>query len=184
MKRSLERRGHTVFLCSLSPLVIQDIRRLARQLASNVARIREKTGSDRVDLVGVSQGGLLSLWYLSQLNGAQYVQRCIAVGTPFQGSWAAAAGIPLIGAFSRGIWQVLPNSPVIRKLARTSVPKETTLITIAMTGDPLAPPDRCSIEGATHVVLDGPKTPFTHQWMIFAPRTIDAIDAQLKREEA
>ena len=38
MKHRLEKRGHTVYLANLSPLCIQDIRRLARELYRESAR--------------------------------------------------------------------------------------------------------------------------------------------------
>ena len=66
LKWALERRGRTVFLTPLSPFCIQDVTRLAGQLEERIDEVRRETGSESVDLVGISQGGVIGLWVPQQ----------------------------------------------------------------------------------------------------------------------
>ncbi|MFF0501372.1 esterase/lipase family protein [Nocardia aobensis] len=47
-----------------------DLRESAREIGAFVDRVRAATGSDRVDLVGYSEGGLVPFYYLNMLGGA------------------------------------------------------------------------------------------------------------------
>lgn len=57
----------------------------AERLKLLVARIKERTGADKVDLVAHSMGGLVSRLYLSQ-GGAADVDTYISLGTPYYGA--------------------------------------------------------------------------------------------------
>ena len=146
---------------------------MADELDASIEAIRAKTGSDRVDIVGMSLGGLIGLWWLKHLGGHSRAGRFVAVGSPFMGTWAALLGIAILGLVSKGAWQMVPNSKLIRELSGPS-PVPTT--TISMTGDNLAPPERCRLPGSTTVVLDGPWIPgVAHQTLVLSSKTIDGI---------
>lgn len=168
LKRRLERAGHQVFLTDLSPLAIQDVRELAQQLDENVERTRAETGAERVDLVGVSQGGIISLWWLHHLGGWEKVHRFVTVGAPVRGTWAAALGIPLFGAISRGVWQMLPGTNLVFELTAAGLPDGADVVTLSLAGDPVCPPERCHLEGADNRVVAGPPGPLKHQWLVFS----------------
>lgn len=55
------------------------------QLAAFIDRVRTATGSDEVDLIGHSQGGLLPLYYINVLGGADKVGRMIGIEPASQG---------------------------------------------------------------------------------------------------
>ena len=109
--------GYRVYRAELSPLCVQDVRRLGVEVGASVERVAQRAGVDQVDLVGVSQGGLAALYYVRRLNGTERVRRLVTLGTPFAGTWFAAVGVPLLGAVSRGVWQSLPDSELVRELA-------------------------------------------------------------------
>jgi triacylglycerol lipase len=63
----------------------------ARGLASYVSTVRSRTGASQVDIVNHSMGGLVSLWYLKQLGGAQYVRHLASLAGANHGTTFAAA---------------------------------------------------------------------------------------------
>lgn len=84
--------GHCVFTLDyggyswLPANGIRDITVSAGQLATFVAAVRESTGAAQVDLVGYSQGGLLSRYYVQKLDGAASVDHLIGLAPPNHGT--------------------------------------------------------------------------------------------------
>ena len=65
----------------------------ARGLATFVSQVRSRTGAARVDIVNHSMGGLVSLWYVKQLGGAQYVSHLASLAGANHGTtWAFGCG--------------------------------------------------------------------------------------------
>lgn len=172
---ALRRLGLDVRRAHLSPLCIQDVRHLAAQVADDVTRILAASEAPQVDLVGVSQGGLAALYYQRCLGGHPRVRRMVALGTPFQGTWAAAAGIPALGLVSAGVWQSLPGSPLIRALLATAPLPGEHIVSVSREGDPVAPPERCRLEGARDVVLPATWFPLVHQTLGFSPTVVHTV---------
>jgi len=170
----LRRRGRRVYRANLPPLCIQDVRQLAGAVGASVDDAIRRSGSQAVDVVGVSQGGLAALYFLRRLHGVDRVRRLVTLGTPFAGTWFAVAGLPLLGAVSRGVWQSLPTSDVVRELTEVGPVAGEDVVSIARQGDPVAPPARCRVEGARHVVLPPTRLPGTHQTLGFHPLVVDA----------
>lgn len=167
MRYRLARAGRAVFTVPLSPLVIQDVRQLAAELDAGVARVLAETGAERVDVVGVSQGGVLALWWALHLGGFARMRRLVLMGSPVGGTWAAVAGLPLLGLWSRGIWQLVPGSPLLDELARP-LPPGAEVFTLALAGDPVCPESRCRVAGAPHEVFPVALGPLTHQWLVLS----------------
>ncbi|RCW39970.1 triacylglycerol lipase [Halopolyspora algeriensis] len=63
----------------------------AEQLASEVDRVLETTGADRVDLITHSMGGLSSRHFLKFLGGTAQVDDWVSIGGPNHGTNAAYA---------------------------------------------------------------------------------------------
>ena len=63
----------------------------ARVLESFVSQVRSRTGPARVDIVNHSMGGLVSLWYVKQLGGAQYVSHLASLAGANHGTTSAGA---------------------------------------------------------------------------------------------
>jgi pimeloyl-ACP methyl ester carboxylesterase len=179
MRWRLTRAGHTVYGAELGPLAIQDVRSLAAQLDATVERVRLETGADRVSLVGVSQGGVIAVWWAHHLDGWRRAASVITVGAPLSGSWLAAAGLPLLGWWSQGIWQLLPGAPFQRDLVRP-LPPSARLTTIALAGDRVAPPIRCAYPGADNLVFPSRTGPLQHQWLTFSGAVGRAVVGALR----
>ncbi|MEU4644028.1 alpha/beta fold hydrolase [Micromonospora sp. NPDC023814] len=81
--------GFRVFVYQLPGLGFGDIRDSARAFAAYVEQVRSVTGASRVDVVGHSEGGLVSRWYVKFLGGASAVGRYVSLGSPQQGTYVA-----------------------------------------------------------------------------------------------
>lgn len=181
IQRGLATQGLDGHLVRLEPLVMGDVRRMSRQLDRNIERIRNRTGAERVDIVGMSLGGIIGLWWLRNLDGAARTRRFVAVGCPFRGTWAGLLGVATLGLVSRGAWQMLPGSPLLQELEGPA-PVPTTSIAIA--GDAMAPPARCQLPGAEHVVMGpAPLSVVAHQWLVLHRETRITIADRLLRAE-
>lgn len=87
---------------------ISTFSRITTDLAAMLDRIAE---GRRLDLVGHSLGGLLSRWYVQEMDGARHVDRIVTLATPHAGTASARiAPGPL-----RSV--LLPGSAVVRRLA-------------------------------------------------------------------
>ncbi len=173
----LKGRGYDVHHAQLSPFCIQDVRKLADELAATVESVLKKTGALQVHLVGLSQGGIISLYYLKLVDKEKRVRSLTAAGSPFQGTWAPVAGLlatPWLGFVSRGVWQVMPNSKLLAELHTAPMPQGVSLTSIAVQGDVVSPPDRCQLPGAPHIIVEG--IPFiSHQLLVFSQPVAQAI---------
>ena len=174
LKWALERRGRQVFLTPLSLLCIQDVTRLAGQLQARIEEVRRETGSDEVDLVGISQGGVIGLWYLNNLYRGHGVRKFLAAGAPLQGTWAALVGMPLLGAVSKGLRQLIPTGEFIETLV-SKLPQGVKVYTLAISGDPVVPEARSRLDGADNRRIDVWNTPIKHQFLILSPSVLREV---------
>ena len=111
MRRSLRRRGFTS-VCSwnYSPL-LSDVARGAADLGRHLDRICERTGYERVHVVGHSLGGLLARYHVQRQGGDRHVESLVTLGSPHQGSVLAhLLPTPLVR-------QLRPGSALLRELA-------------------------------------------------------------------
>ena len=183
-RRRLERYGFEVFQPRLSPLCIQDVRRLAEQLRDGIEGFCEQNNVGAVDLVGVSQGGIIGLYYLRHLGGTKRVRRLVTAGSPLGGSYVAVGALPLFGLFSPGLRQLVPGSRLLKNLSGP-LPADCEVFTIAVRGDFVSPPGRCAIaEAQENRVIAGPRGPFKHQWMAASGEVVAQVERALRVESA
>ncbi|MFJ6648207.1 lipase family alpha/beta hydrolase [Streptomyces sp. NPDC091290] len=113
LRRSLAQHGrHQVESLNYSPLTC-DIRTAAELLGRHIEGICERTGSDRVDIVGHSLGGLIARYYVQRLGGDLRVRTLVTLGTPHSGT----SVVPLANAHPI-VRQMRPGSAVLEELAR------------------------------------------------------------------
>ncbi|MGW6911558.1 esterase/lipase family protein [Streptomyces sp. NPDC054940] len=102
-----------------------DMKDSAGQLADFVHRVRAATGAAKVDLVGHSQGGVVSRYYIERLGGAAEVDKLASLsppnhGTTFSGLGLLAATIPggtaLLGTACKACSQQLIGSKFLADL--------------------------------------------------------------------
>lgn len=85
----LRHDDHEVFIFELTNLGTGDIAATAQDLSAFVADVRARTGAEKVDLVGHSQGGLVARQYVKYLGGDSTVDSLVSLGTPHYGTAVA-----------------------------------------------------------------------------------------------
>ncbi|MFF4404802.1 esterase/lipase family protein [Streptomyces sp. NPDC001262] len=130
-----------------------DITKSAGQLNTFVNGVKAASGSGKVDLVGFSQGGLVSRYYLKNLNGAASVDRMIGLVVPNRGTEVTRAwwGSWIYDAVD----QMLPKSDFLRKLNAGGDLMPGVSYTM------LATPDDDTVQPYTSAYLNGPKDRLT-----------------------
>ncbi|HEY8372640.1 MAG TPA: triacylglycerol lipase [Pseudonocardiaceae bacterium] len=83
----------------------------AQGLARFVDQVRAQTGSDKVNIVNHSMGGLVSLWYVKELGGHTKVEHLASLAGANHGTTAASACVVFTTC-----QQMLPGSSFIRQL--------------------------------------------------------------------
>ncbi|WP_106399217.1 esterase/lipase family protein [Actinocorallia populi] len=83
----------------------------AQGLAAFVADVLVRTGASQVDVVNHSMGGLVSLWYLGQLDGTAKVRRLASLAGANHGTKTAAACLIYVSCR-----QMYPESPFIKTI--------------------------------------------------------------------
>ncbi|MCQ4212501.1 lipase family alpha/beta hydrolase [Streptomyces longispororuber] len=111
LRRSLAQHGRQQLeSLNYSPLTC-DIRAAATLLGRHVEELCERTGHDRIDIVGHSLGGLIARYYVQCLGGDVRVRTLVTLGTPHAGTLVA----PLADAHPI-VRQMRPGSSVVEEL--------------------------------------------------------------------
>ncbi|MFH8338831.1 esterase/lipase family protein [Streptomyces sp. AM6-12] len=135
LRRSLAQHGgQRVESLNYSPLTC-DIRTAAELFGRHVEEICARTGSDRVDIVGHSLGGLIARYYVQCLGGDLRVRTLVTLGTPHSGTRVA----PLADAHPI-VRQMRPGSVVIEELSRPAPGCRTRFVSFWSDLDPLMDP--------------------------------------------
>ncbi|MFE1954521.1 esterase/lipase family protein [Streptomyces sp. NPDC059524] len=135
LRRALAQHG-TRHLESLnySPLTC-DIKAAATLLGRHVEELCERTGRDRIDIVGHSLGGLIARYYVQRLGGDRRVRTVVTLGTPHSGTRVA----PLADAHPI-VRQMRPGSSVIEELKEPAPGCTTRFVSFWSDLDPLMVP--------------------------------------------
>jgi len=114
MQAAFENKGHRCIVPSLAPKNGgKGLEYLARQLQDSV-NAETGGGNAPICLVGFSMGGLISRYYLQELEGHRMVSRFFSISTPHHGSLVAYLSTTL------GARQMRPGSDFIRSLEQSS----------------------------------------------------------------
>ena len=136
LRRSLRRRGfHRVVTLNYSPLT-RDVRLAATGLATRVEQLCERTGFERIHLIGHSMGGLIARYYVQRLGGDERVHTLVTLGTPHGGTKAAQL-VP-----HRLARQLCPGSDLIQELAEPAPGCRTRMLAVWSDLDQMIVPKR------------------------------------------
>src|SRR6185369_5792728 len=100
LERRLNDDGLCVFSFNLGSLNVRDIRTSAFLIHRKIESILAQTTVRHIDIVGHSMGGLIGLYYVKKLGGADRVRKLVMMGTPIAGTWSALAGTTTLGLWS------------------------------------------------------------------------------------
>ena len=95
--------GYQAFIFGPVDFGLADIRDSAASLDSFVDGVRSTTGATKVDLIGHSQGGLTSRYYIKSLGGAAEVDSMISLSSLHYGTAVANLGAFLLLGNCAGI---------------------------------------------------------------------------------
>ncbi|NER33353.1 MAG: alpha/beta fold hydrolase [Oscillatoria sp. SIO1A7] len=141
---------------------------LAEQLKSYI----EKTfpPEQRLNLVGLSMGGIVSRYYLQRLGGIERVERFITISSPHHGTWMAYL-LPTLPCV-----QMRPNSQFLQDLNRDAIVLEQVNFVSTWT-----PWDFIIVPGSSSQL--GDKTielpVFTHACMARHPKSLETVERSL-----
>ncbi len=172
LTRRLQSEGRAVFTYSHGTFQTASLRRSAMLLAKRIRRICEDLNVSHVDVIGFSMGGLVALHAIKFMQSDRHVRRLVTLGSPFDGTWVALAGIATLGAISPSVWQVLPGSKFLRELKDAPTPSHVKIRQIHGNSDTIAPvPARLdSVASRDCLVLPG-----GHSTLVVADYAFEAI---------
>jgi pimeloyl-ACP methyl ester carboxylesterase len=167
--RALQARGVVLATLSYRPWGTS-VEQVAHQLVRTVRELIDRTGADKVHLVGHSLGGVIIAQALTDDRLAGRVDAVVTIGSPFGGSpWASL--LP-IGAMVQAL---RTGSPLLRRLATAPTPPGVRWLCIASTLDVIVPLRRTTPPGrwVRHVTL----SKAGHAGMLLDPQVINHIVA-------
>jgi pimeloyl-ACP methyl ester carboxylesterase len=122
-----------------------NIKTKAQIIADKVERLYKKyPNMGPLTLIGHSEGGLVSRYYVQFLGGDKYVKTLITLASPHQGSWLGFAGgfIP-IGLLARDAAQMMPGSCFLRALKNKPFPSNVKFYSFYSDADLICPHPSC-----------------------------------------
>jgi pimeloyl-ACP methyl ester carboxylesterase len=135
-RRSLRRRGFGAVHAVNYSLFTGDIRTAAHQLGSHVEQLRERTGAEKVHIVGHSLGGMIARYYVQRMGGAAAVDTLVTLGSPHGGTLTAHL---LPTPLAR---QLRPGSDLIEELRRPAPRCATRFLVVWSRMDQMVIPQR------------------------------------------
>jgi len=179
LERRLGTDGICVFSFNLGTFNTRDIRRSAFLIHRKIEAILAQTAVRRIDIIGHSMGGLIGLYYVKKLGGADKVRKLVMMGTPLRGTWSALAGIASLGLWSVSSWQLLPRSDFLRELEKGPLPPNVSYYTIAAERDWVCPLPSTWMEGAVNITV-----PLGHSSLIVSEEVHQRVLWALRHEPA
>ncbi len=177
-RRALRRRGFgMVHAVNYGPLT-GDIRGAARELGKLVRQLQERTGSERVHVVGHSLGGVIGRYYVQRLGGDTAVDTLVTLGSPHGGTLAAYL-LPTALAH-----QLRPGSELLAELAEPAPRCRTRFLVVWSRLDQMVVPQRNA--QLRHPDLDIEQLELTdvgHFSLPIDPRTVHWVANSLARSD-
>lgn len=166
MSAYLRDLGWSIYTLDLSPhWGNASIDELAQQMATYIDK--KFAPEQRLDIVGLSMGGLVTRYYLQRLGGMNRVQRFIAISSPHSGTWMAYT------LWGKGCVQMRPGSAFLEDLNRDAALLEKLNFTSIWTDWDfiIVPASSSQISAAKEVKL----SVFAHGMMARHDRSLKAV---------
>lgn len=114
---------------------------LAELIAEKIETLAERHKFDALHIIGHSKGGLLARRFVQHLGGDRRTKSVITLGTPHHGTPTAWIAVGLMGAgiFRSSAGDLLPNSRLVKALARDTFPANVPLTSIFSREDLVCP---------------------------------------------
>lgn len=142
-KYYLERKGYNVYLANF-PIRLDDFHESAKHLDTFL----ERNELTNVTLVGISSGAITSFLYLHYYDGWSRVNKFIAIGAPFRGTWVA-----LVLSWLKSGRELLPGSKLMQEMEQIKLEKIEKVYCITAKFDEMVPSGTV-LPGSHKITLD------------------------------
>jgi triacylglycerol lipase len=160
----LRRRQNRWVWAVNNPIWRDDIPAFSAALEEKVARMRQFSGAEQVDIIGHSMGGIVAAHLIN--GGGGSVRRLVTLGTPWRGTKMHVLGL------GRQCHALAPTSPIIAAARPVAAP--VTAIW-SKTDAVVLPTQHATFEGAEAVELENQG----HIAMMFSLTTMRAVESAL-----
>lgn len=161
LHQALRKAGFQTYNVDIPGLNTQDIRKSSPIVADKVLEIKQKNNCEKIQMIGISMGGLIALHYLRKHEGHLHVNKFVALGTPFQGTPAAKLLEHLPFEFEHALNQLIPNNNVITEITLGNF-EAMDITSIGAVGDTLVPEPRFHLPGTKNVLSPHGTWPIGH----------------------
>lgn len=151
--RRLRKQGCDVSVVPFSLKDMRDIETFAAHIADAVRSAAARSPTDKVNLIGLSMGGVAGLHAIKRLGIAGLVDTFIAVGTPFYGSTFSWFAVPTV-VFSRTGNQLSTKSAYLKDLRDEPLPTGPRYVSIAGSKDVICPEKTALLADTEHEIGD------------------------------
>lgn len=167
LKRRFRHAGFLAEDVPLEGLNAGDVRDSARVVEMSVNAMLARTGAKKVDLIGISMGGLIGLHYLRKLGGDAYVRRFVGIGTPFKGTQMARVMHAVTFGRAIGAEQMIPDSEFLRELHAEKFKHKAEIFSLHAAADAFVTESSAMLEGAKLVKSQNGFWPAGHYTPLF-----------------
>lgn len=105
----------------------------AQQVADFIDVVMARTGADKIDLIGHSQGGLLGFYLLKELGYADRVRHFLAMAPSIRGTTIAPDDWKVQDRYCQACADQNPNSPIIRAVNEGPITQPGVQYTVLVT---------------------------------------------------
>lgn len=176
MRPRLEAKGWKTDAVDLLPSNgDRSLAELGAQVRDRAEALRARTGSQQIDIVSFSLGGIVTRYYLQRLNGSEAVKRFVTISSPHQGTYTGFL------RWNRGGEELRPQSAFITDLNRdwSSHVAKMQVTSIWTPFDlVIMPANSSQLPGAKDVTVPV----LVHPWMLWDSRSLEAVEAALQAE--
>lgn len=153
-KRSLEADGFQVFVFDPPTFGLGDMEHSAEAVAAFIADVKRRTGRQKVDVVGFSEGGVLARMAVARLGSLGSVDRLISLASPHAGIglkpvYDALRGIKFLrDAVPTALVQLFEGSDLL-----TAIERDDRHLRVGSSRDPRAPRYASIFSGTTDMIV-------------------------------
>lgn len=137
----LVKEGFRVYYINLSSF--DSIQQSAQKVALKAKQIAEETGTEELDIIGHSRGGLVGSCYATDYAPKNTVKRVITLGSPMNGTKVASLATPM--KFFRSVKQMSKQSEFTQQQNKKNEQSTTKFYHLAGLGDLIVHPNSSAL---------------------------------------
>jgi triacylglycerol lipase len=151
----LRNEGRSVTVVSLLGDGTGDLDAQAEHLGDVADTVLRDSGAPSLDVVGYSAGGVVARLWVRDHGGDTQARRVLTLGSPQHGTSVAALGAELAGGCPTACEQLVPDSPLLRRLnAGDETPAGPAWATVRSSADRVVTPaGSAALAGALNVLV-------------------------------